>query len=149
MEQLRYLKQFLIITILLCIVLSSNVLAGGKSGQFGIGLTVAESSPVFIFHYWGSDKFTISPEFSVNRISEPSMARYNFGITLAGHTRPNENFRPFFGVGFNYDVVTSNGESFGDIYLGPIVGGEYFFSDNFSVSGGYQLAIVQMLGIIK
>ncbi len=117
---MQFIKHFLVLLILIC-GFSSNINAGGKSGQFGIGLTVTESSPVYIFHYWASDKITLSPEFSINRISEPSMTRFNIGFTFATHTRPEESFRPFVGVGFNYDVVTSGGESFGDIYFGPVL----------------------------
>lgn len=139
---MHFRKQIIFILILACGIFSSNVFAGGKSGQFGFGLTVAEPSPVFIFHYWSSDNFTISPEFSINSISEPSIKRFNFGITLAKHGRANESFRPFFGLGLNYDVVSSDGDSFADLYVGPLFGGEYFFCDNFSVSGAYQLVVI-------
>ncbi len=139
---MRLIQKILVFIILLGTVTATNVFAGGNAGQVGIGFTVAESSPVFIFHYWASEKLTISPEISVNHLSDPSIIRTNFGLTLASHSRPAESFRPFFGVGFNYDVATSDGNSVADLYIGPLFGAEYFFSDNFSVSGAYQVAVI-------
>lgn len=139
---MRITKRFLIACLIVCAISASSISAGGNSGQFGIGFTVTESTPSFILHYWISDKFTISPDFSVSKITDPSFTRFNYGVTLAIHTRPGQSFRPFFGAAFNNDVISFSDNTFSDIYFGPMFGAEYFFSDNFSITGMYQVQFI-------
>jgi hypothetical protein len=140
-----FLKAFtcFVITGFLLIPLSSAI-AGGHTGQFGIGLSVNNESPAFAVHYWTSDHFTLNPEFAYQHthIRDGGSAN-NFipGLWIYYHFRSGSEFRPFAGAGFDINLLHTSGENYIDVMAGPAFGGEYFFSDHFSILGEYRLEV--------
>jgi len=140
-----FLKTFIcfLFTGILLIPLSSAT-AGGHSGQFGIGLSVTEESPAFLVHYWLMERLTINPQFAFARTvlrNEANATRYIPGIEFLYHFRPGDNIRPFAGIGFALDMLYTQDNKYVDGFMAALFGGEYFFSDNFSVQGEYQLKV--------
>ena len=139
----------IILGLVLFLVISSSVLAGGNSGQVGIGFTVTESTPTFLMHYWVSETFTFSPELSFNSLSEPELKRYSFGGTFAYHMKQGSDFRPTIGFFVINDVLRTEDDSYSDLYFGPLVGAEYFFNYHFSVSGLYKVEIIKTNDVLS
>lgn len=138
--------------------------AGGNAGDFSLGVTTVVPGPnfmywswyssetvrlepgfpTFTFRYWSSETFTVEPSFGfvyIGHNHRDDEARLVPGLGLAYHLRPNTNMRPYIAFRLGLDMEV-NGEARTDVILGPAFGAEYFFSDRFSISGEYRIAVV-------
>jgi len=138
---------YVLMVVVLTAGAAGSVRAGGEKGQAGISLTAAEVTPMFMGRFWVSDNVTLEPELGITQVSlgdsdDGDATRFIPGLGLAFHLRPGQEFRPYFGFRFNFDMLSANDETYTDVAMGLVFGGEYFFDRHFSVSGEYQMAIV-------
>lgn len=139
----KSIRCVLLTSILLTV--SDPVFAGGKAGQVGIGLSATDIAPNFMVHIWATDNITIEPSFVLSNFSpkeDGEYTRYAPGLGLLYHWGNAKNIRPYAGFRGALDILSGGGNNYSDIVLGPVFGGEYFFSDHFSVSGEYQIQIL-------
>ena len=123
----------------------SSVIAGSNTHGFGIGLSVIEESPRFMARFWIKDRVSVNPEFSLSQTSKYGggySSNFAQGLRVFYHFRPGSEFRPFAGIGIVFDVLHFSGKNYADIFLGISFGGEYFFSNHFSVQGEYRIEMV-------
>lgn len=128
---------------LLCVLIlsSGKVIAGGNSGQIGIGLSVTESSPSFAITIWGSNHITIEPSIAISSINH-SYIRFLPGLKLGYHMRAETDMRPYFGLGAVLDILRANDSTYRDIGFGPFFGMEYFFNKHLSIAGEYEVGFI-------
>ena len=134
-----------LIIIISLLILSQSVLAGGKDNQFGIGLTVTESSPSLMLRYWMSDYATFEPEFAFSRVKtddDSKATEYIPGFGILYHWNPQSNLRPYVGVRVIADIMSGNDETYTDFYTNLLFGCEYFISDRFSITGEYRFTVI-------
>lgn len=131
--------------LLMVLTCSELALAGGGKGDFGIGLTVTESSPAFVARIWTGDSFSLEPHISFAHISPNNsggITRWGPGLGIINHWRTGQELRPFFGARGELDILAGGPEKYVDVAVGPVFGAEYFLSDDFSVTGEYQLVFL-------
>lgn len=134
-----------ILIIISLFILSQSALAGGKDNQFGIGLTVTDSSPSLMIRYWMNDFTTFEPEFAFSHVktSDDSKAtEYIPGIGFLYHWSPESNLRPYVGVRVIADMMSGGDETYTDFFTNLIAGCEYFISERFSITGEYRFTVI-------
>ncbi len=134
-----------LLVIISILILCQSVLAGGKDNQFGIGLTVTQSSPSLMLRYWMNEFTTIEPEFAFSQVktSENSKAtEYIPGLGFLYHWNPESDLRPYVGVRVIADIMSGQNETYIDFFTNLLVGCEYFISDRFSFTGEYRFTVI-------
>ncbi len=128
-------------------VLSSSALA--ESRKKGIGFSVTESSPTFLLRLWVSNSVSLEPSFAFRRVTARETdilsngnIRLTPGLGVIYHGRNGSDFRPFVGGRVTLDMLAGKSKVRMDKMFSPVFGGEYFFSDHFSIAGEYQLTII-------
>jgi hypothetical protein len=127
------------------LLIAGTTLAGGEAGKFGIGFAVTESTPTFMGCLWVSNSFTLEPSFAFSTFSldadhKATQLSPGFGISL--HMRKGEDTRPFVGLRFMYSMLRTSGRNYSDLYIGPAFGITHYFSNQFAVSGEYQINLI-------
>lgn len=139
-----YRVLFILVISLIC---TSLVSAAGTKGQVGFGFRVTDQSSAMHARIWASDKLTIEPTFGIAWVDPGSSysetKRYAPGIGFLYHMRPGMELRPYIGMRFEASMLSASNETFTDIAIAPLFGCQYFFSDNFSVSGEYMITYVK------
>ncbi|MEW5925392.1 MAG: hypothetical protein AB1746_15535 [Candidatus Zixiibacteriota bacterium] len=138
-------NRFFSLVLLASVILASSVFAGGKTGQVGIGLSATDATPTFTLSFWHSNNMKMEPSFAIARLSPDggdSYTRIMPGLGYFYCLKPGSSIRPYFGARFMLDMSMFDGETYTDYLAAPAFGAEYFFSDNFSVTGEYQVQFI-------
>lgn len=138
-------RHILYVMLFSLLLLSSNSFAGGETGQIGIGLSATDVTPTFTLSFWSSDVMKLEPSFSFANLSpdeSDSYTRFMPGLGFFYSLKPGSSIRPYLGARFIMDMSTFDGETYTDYLIAPTFGAEYFFSDNFSVTGEYQVHFI-------
>lgn len=122
------------------LICTTIVSAGGTKGQFGLGFKVTDQASVFIARIWLSDKATFEPTIGYSYSEESEIKQYIPGLGFLLHFRPGEEVRPYIGFRTQINIKDMSSETMTDFEVAPLFGCQYFFSDNFSVSGECGLA---------
>jgi len=119
-------------TVLVLAVIVSGVNAGGHAGMVGLSASVQESHMDIMVPIWTSDQIVIRPSLSVANL-EGGNTDLGLGAAIRYNFRTDEAV-PYAGVmGGLYTVKhPAIDEQLFDFYFGPLLGGEYFFSEHFS-----------------
>ncbi len=122
--------------------------ATAKSRKKGIGLSVTDSNPIFLFRFFVSNSISIEPTFAFRRVTarrtdllSNGNIRWNPGLGVIHHGRIGSDFRPFAGVRAALDILAGKSKVRIDKMFSPVFGGEFFVSENLSIAGEYQLNI--------
>lgn len=158
-------KQWTIAIMVLTIsITAAAVCAQHHPGEFGIGLSISGSTPGFILSISSSSSpLTIEPTFSMQITDNQGRNERYFspGIGMLYQFQQEDDFRLHAGVRCGLDIsrrafsvivydevfhmypseIIVN-EIYTDIILGPVFGGRYYFSDNFALSGEFQVKAV-------
>ena len=127
------------------VILSSGVFAGGETGQIGIGLSATDATPTFTLNFWLNNTMRMEPSLAIARLSPDggdSYTRITPGLGYFYCLKPGSSIRPYFGARVLMDMSAFDGETYTDYLAAPTIGAEYFFSDNFSVRGDYQVQFI-------
>ncbi len=132
---------------LVIILLTSTTMAGGTKGQVGFGFRVTDQSSVIHARIWANDKLTIEPTLGFSWINPEGeysdTKRFLPGLGILVHFRPGQELRPYIGMRFEAAMLSASDETFTDIGIAPLFGCQYFFSENFSISGEYLITYVK------
>jgi hypothetical protein len=151
-------ERYGIVLLTLLIVLTTSVVsAQPPSDKSGMGLTVEGAKPGFIFSFNAGSSMVLEPSLFLGVASRDDNTQWHIvpGIGILNRFRQGEDLQPLVGVRFGADILTLNvtsldymyfptvtRETYVDILFGPVFGARYFFSDNFAVSGEFQIAMV-------
>ena len=126
--------------LLFCMVLLTGVIfpvlssaQEGRSHKVGISAAVREDQTEIMFPIWTSGNSAVVPSFAISH--EATVGTwYSLGLALRGYLGTGKAV-PYIGLHgaamvTNYDAYES---SWTDVILGPVVGGEYFLADRFSL----------------
>ncbi len=148
----------IVIMTLIILVATSTAYAQHHPGKFGIGLTVNGSDPGFVFSIGVSPSFLLEPTFfaKLQNIDESNPRQFDPGMGLLYQFRQHGDLRPLVGVRFGLNILrnvlaipvyynppyiyySSERQTYVDVTVGPIFAARYFLSDNFAVSGEFQV----------
>ena len=140
-------RKFFIFIIIALIVSASTVTAqespadSAKSEKkFGISAALQTAQLDLSFPIWPGSSIVIIPSISIVNVSDVA-TDFGFGLGLRYNLNTTEAV-PYIGIRFvALNLLPKNGDSFTDIVFGPFAGGEYFFSDHFSVSIEAQINV--------
>ncbi len=130
---------------LIVLALCASAAASGRARQLGIGLGITETSTDFMVNFWLSEYFSLEPSFAFRDLSpegDGGFTRYIPGLGFLYHWSADKDLRPYVGLRGAFDVLSGADGKYTDVSVSPVFGGEYFFSDNFSVSGEYQVVLI-------
>lgn len=146
------MRKLAILSVLSVMVVS---MAGGASAEgvkFGIGVPIAKEVLMeggWKYYLGGTnvtvpilfEAFKLEPEFGIYRISggdDFTMQELRFGIGGA-YTISKEDVNIYLGFNFGMAMVSwdegDDSETLTDMYFGPTIGGEYFFTEHFALGG--------------
>ncbi len=111
---------------------------GQSQSKIGISAAVQGQQKDFLVPIWFSDRFVLTPAFYFTSASD-AYSDYGFGIAMRANLRTGKAV-PYVGArigGLFYSP--SGGDTQSDVLLGPLVGGEYFLADHFSLGVEAQL----------
>lgn len=139
------MKSFFILlcgVILFCACLTPPCFAQGRVGKYGLGIkdTIdAEEAFMLLGRYWMADRLTLDVNFGFRYINLDDVndyKRFLFGIGINQYLFAPQKFSPFVGVDFLVRVDDpSKGETDTTSELDGKLGGEYFITDQFSLTG--------------
>ena len=133
---------FIFSSILSLLIFHQNTLSQDRSGKYGIGVIASSISPDFFFKYWSSASICFQPAFGFT-ISTPKEGDtgsiYRLGLGILGYK--SGKFSPYSGVRVTANLLSGGGETYSDIGLGGVFGVEYFFNENFSIGGEFQITV--------
>ena len=140
-------RKFFIFIIIALIVSASTVTAqespadSAKSEKkFGISAALQTAQLDLSFPIWPGSSIVIIPSISIVNVSDVA-TDFGFGLGLRYNLNTTEAV-PYIGARVAVlMLLPSRGDSFTDIVFGPFAGGEYFFSDHFSVSIEAQINV--------
>jgi hypothetical protein len=127
------------------LLIAGTVLAGGEKGNFGLGFSVTESTPTFSGIFWISNSLTLEPSFAFSTFSldaDHKATQLSPGFGISFHMCHGKDTRPFAGLRFMYNMLLSNSENYSDLYLGSAFGISQYLSNQFAVSGEYQINLI-------
>jgi hypothetical protein len=144
--------------ILLILVAASPACAQHHPGKFGMGLTVSGSAPGFIFSLRALPSLLCEPTFSLDLLNadQHNQRRFDPGLGILYQFRQGNDLRPIAGVRFGFHILRTQlifydpypqyspyyyGRmvTYTDFFCGPVFGARYYLSDNFAVSGEFQV----------
>lgn len=106
--------------------------------KFGISVALQTEQLDLTFPIWPGSSIVIIPSISVVSVSDVA-TDFGFGLGLRYNLNTTEAV-PYIGVRFAaLNLLPKNGDSITDLVFGIFSGGEYFFSDHFSISVEAQL----------
>ena len=128
--------------VLIFLFYSSTFYSQPQKGNIGISVLVQNSQLDFLIPIFISDNFAVSPAVGISSISDQftdislgGIIRYYFSKNIVS---------PFIGGRFGALLLNpKDGESTTDLIFGPLFGGEYYFTKNFSVGIELQLNITK------
>ena len=107
--------------------------------KFGISVALQTEQLDITFPIWPGSSIVIIPSISVVSVSDVA-TDFGFGLGLRYNLNTTEAV-PYIGIRFAALTLIPKGgdDSFTDLVFGLFSGGEYFFSDHFSISVEAQL----------
>jgi hypothetical protein len=147
----------ILVTIICIVIMASVVSAQTRRHNFGLGFAVMESKPNLIFSFTATPSLTLEPTLFLGAMNRQDDTQWHIapGIGILHQSRTQEKLRPLVGVRFGADILrikipeytygyisSSRSETYVDIVFGPVFGARYYFSDNFAVSGEFQISFV-------
>jgi hypothetical protein len=111
-------------------------------GTWGMSAVVNNSQADLLFPIWLGNSNTIAPAIGVSSISDVQ-TDISFGFVFHHYINSAEKFSPLWG--FRGGVIIGSpksGSSTTDILTGIGAGGEYFFSEHFSVGVEGQFNVI-------
>jgi len=94
--------------------------------------SVYSTSFRILFPFWIGEHSVLEPTFGLNRrqVGDYHYDKFNIGSTLRFHSHILERV-PYFG--FYLNIIREGETPIVNVELGPVLGGEYFLSDHFSL----------------
>jgi hypothetical protein len=133
------MKTLLIFSLL--IWLNTYLLAQPQSGNVGLSVVVQNEQLDFLVPILLTNKLAISPTFGIRSISD-QYTDVVFGGILRYYFQ-NQIVSPFIGGRIGAIILSpKEGDTTTDLIFGPLFGGEYYFTSNFSVGIELQLNII-------
>ena len=132
-------KGYIRIVIILCIIFIISANAQENKRTWGISAVIQDTQLDILFPLWTGSNNVIAPSIGVIYIGD-SGTDLRLGLLDRIYLNVIENLKPF--LGGRAGVLMSfpdDGEEVTDYVFGLLGGGEYFFSDNFSVGVEAQL----------
>ena len=132
----------IICSVIICCTCITPGFAQGKVGKYGLGIKdtiAAEDAFIVLGRYWMSDRLTLDGNFGfryVDKDNENDYKRFLFGVGINQYLLAPQKFSPF--VGFDFFVRVDDpgkGNSDSTSELDGKLGGEYFITDKFSLTG--------------
>lgn len=128
------------------LLLSLGVTAYGDEGTGGtkVGLTASlqNNQMEVLVPIWANERLVIAPAVSVAHVSD-YVTDFGFGMVFRYNLRMGEAV-PYIGVRWGGMLASPDkGDNTFDMVLGPLMGGECFLKDKFSVGVEAQLNISQ------
>ena len=106
--------------------------------KFGISVALQTEQLDLSFPIWPGSSIVIIPSISIVSVSDVA-TDFGFGLGLRYNLNTTEAV-PYIGIRFvALNLLPKNGDSITDLVFGLFSGGEYFFSDHFSLSVEAQL----------
>ncbi|MCH7946690.1 MAG: hypothetical protein IIC66_02720 [candidate division Zixibacteria bacterium] len=106
--------------------------------KFGISVALQTEQLDITFPIWPGSSIVIIPSISIVSVSDVA-TDFGFGLGLRYNLNTTEAV-PYIGIRFvALNLLPKNGDSITDLVFGLFSGGEYFFSDHFSLSVEAQL----------
>jgi hypothetical protein len=141
------MKNLSAIIIALIAVLSFNISAQtSKAGKIGIGYSgnLSSYSNELGMSIFATGDFSIEPQIGFKSIDIEDNSSTIWKLGLGFLYRLN-NFvvTPYIGARVRYNMVSGGGETYGDLILSAVFGGEYFVSEWFSVGAEMKLNYVK------
>lgn len=144
---MRKLTYFLVQIIILIIAVTT---AGAQEStaatentfdkKFGLSVVLQSEQLDLLFPIWPDNNVVIIPSISIVSVSDIS-TDFGYGLGLRYNLK-YDDATPYIGARVEVLVlIPKAGDSFSDIVFGPFAGGEYFFSEHFSVSVEAQLNV--------
>ena len=128
-------------SILLVIVISTLLTAQPQKGKVGVTAEIQTQQMDFLLPIFVNDWVSLSPAIGVANISD-KYTDLSLGLLMRYHLF-TETVTPFIGARFGTLLfIPEEGDMISDLILGPSFGGEYYFSENFSVGIELQLNVV-------
>lgn len=128
-------------SILFCLIISTMIIAQPQSGKVGVSAEIQTQQMDFLLPVFVNDHISLSPAFGIANISD-KYTDISVGLLMRYHLFV-EKVTPFIGLRAGTLLfVPDEGDMISDLLLGPSFGGEYFFSENFSIGIELQLNVV-------
>lgn len=132
-------KNNLILAVILCVVFMSVINAQENNRTWGISAAIQDTQLDILFPIWTGANNVIAPAIGVIYIGE-SGTDLRIGLLDRIFFNATENIKPFIGLRAGaLFTMPDEGDTVTDYIVGVLGGGEYFFSDNFSVGVEAQL----------
>ncbi len=123
-------------------VLTSSCFAQPEKGKVGISVSVQNTQLDFLVPIFVNDHASLSPAFGITNISD-QFTDISLGLIMRYYFSKNI-VSPYVGARFGALMLTpQDGDLITDFIFGPFFGGEYFFTQYFSVGIELQLNIVK------
>lgn len=141
------MKKLFVLVILLLLVLMVDIEAQqDKSGKVGIGYSgdLSPRSNSLGMTIFLSDLFTIEPQLGLTSIDveDNSGTAWRIGLGLIYRLK-NFVVAPYLGFRVQDNILSGGDESYNDLIMSLVFGGEYFVSEWFSVSAEMKLNYIQ------
>ncbi len=126
---------------------STPCFAQGRKGKFGFGIKDIISGDAFVIgaRYWLSESMSLDGNLGVNYLDPDgadSRTQFLLGVGLNQYLRPGESFSPFFGADVSLDINDPGaGSTITMFNVDGKFGGEYFFTERFSLSGAVSFGL--------
>lgn len=126
---------------------SAPCFAQGKKGKLGFGIKDIISGNALVIggRYWLSENTSLDGNLGFNYFDPdgpPSESQFLVGVGLNKYMSPKESFSPFLGVDFAVNIVDPGaGDTINMFNIDGKFGGEYFFTERFSLSGAVSLGL--------
>jgi len=134
------MKKFnLIFAAILCIVFSMSLSAQDNSRTWGVSASIQENQFDILFPIWTGENNVIAPSIGAMYI-EDSGTDLRLGLLDRIYFNATKTIKPFLGLRAGVLLsLPDGGENVADYIIGLLGGGEYFFSNHFSVGVEAQL----------
>ena len=137
------MKQFIFLVLLTTLILAANISAQEqRAGKFGIGYTGNFSSETNAITgtFWATDNIVIEPQFGVNSISveDNDASAWRLGAGALFYFSETKVL-PYLGIRVNAAIASMSNQSYTDLTLSAVFGGDYFVSEWFSVGAELRL----------
>jgi hypothetical protein len=132
---------FVFAIIFLCTLISTLTNAQETNNKsWGISAAIQESQLDFLFPIWVSSNIVMAPGIGLIDIGGAG-TDLRFGLVDRIYLNTDENIQPFLGGrgGILLSITEDEDNTIIDYVFGLLGGGEYFFSNNFSVGIEAQL----------
>jgi len=119
----------------------------GRKGKLGFGIKDIISGDALVIggRYWLSDGMSLDGNLGIH-YRDPdngdSESQFLIGVGLNQYLRPGESFSPFFGADFSINIDDPGpGDTISMFNIDGKFGGEYFFTEHFSLSGAVSFGL--------